>query len=104
MKLKIGDKVKMSKDGFHFYQNIARMMEVYKHPAQWKNSSIEQMVCEILALQGTGKVIKFNSEGEPFISWTYKNAGMFYKHRFHYATESVRKLTLWEKLCSLFSA
>jgi hypothetical protein len=105
MKLKIGDKVKMTAEGYHFHHNVDKMIEGIQVPSRagLDEKDVEERFCEMLAIQGIGTVIKFNSDGDPFISWEWKNAGMFFKKRCFYDIDDVRKLTLWEKLCALLN-
>lgn len=103
-KLKIGDKVKMLPSGFHYFHDLDQRYDSFIIPGEQgiRADALEWMLCEVLAIQGTGVINSFNSEGDPFIKWTYKNAGMYFFHSFHYGKEDVRKLTLLEKLCSFF--
>jgi hypothetical protein len=102
-KLKVGDKVKLTAEGYHFHHNVDKMLNSYRHPSEWEEEAIENMLCEILAVQGIGIIMRFNEDGDPFVSWKWNNAGMFFKKRCYYDIDDVRKLNLWEKLCNLLS-
>jgi len=103
-KLQVGDKIKLTKLGFHFHHNVLRKLHSREVPDfGYREKDMEEMFCEILALQGTGIVLKFNSSGDPLVKWTYRNAGMFFYNSFYYGKEEVRHLTLWEKICSYFA-
>lgn len=103
MNIKIGDKVKLTSLGYHFQHNIDLKLDCTEAGGEFRRKDLEGGICEMLAVQGTGTVLKFNIEGSPFVKWEWRNAGMYFYYKFHYNIDDVRKLTLWEKLCSFFN-
>lgn len=98
MKLKIGDKVKMNKHGFRFYSNLNRTCEAFNKGGSFDFDSFKHAACELFAIHGVGKVIKFNSEGEPFIKWAFRLDGVKYHCSAYYGKEDVDKLSFLDKI------
>lgn len=98
--MKIGDKVKMTSSGFHFYHNIPQRFDSFRIGDSLKETHCHNMLCETLALLGTGEVVDTNDEYYK-VKFKYKNAGMYFYATAWYDVDDIRKLSLWEKLCSL---
>jgi hypothetical protein len=102
-KFKVGDKVRLTEEGFHFYHNPHHMVDSFLIGDSINPKNARKLICELLAVQGIGTVTRFNSEGDPSVDWKFRNAGMFFKYSSIYDIDNVRKLTLLEKLCSFFN-
>lgn len=98
MKLKIGDIVKMNKHGFSYYSNLDRTVDAFTIAGVANSDSFMHAICEQFAIHGVGKIIRFNSEGDPFISWKFRLDGVRYRCSAYYGKEDVDKLSFFDKV------
>jgi len=95
--LKIGDKVKMTKRGFKFYSNLDITYRMYSAAGILERDSYIQSITQLFSIHGVGTVVKFNSEGDPYIRWSYSLDGVYYFHEAYYEGLDVRKLNKLEQ-------
>jgi hypothetical protein len=95
--MKKGTLVKMTDRGFHFYHNIDDAFDGWQLRGEVNASSFEQMLCESLAILGTGKVIIVESD-QVKVCWKFNNAGMYFHYTMWYDLRDVRKLSLLERI------
>jgi hypothetical protein len=98
MSLKIGDKVIMTKKGFHFYHNLDIQFDMHKVSGKVSDKAFESAMSEILAVQGIGTVKRFNSSGDPYIRWENKMNGMYFFYEHYFEHDSIQKIGLLQKL------
>lgn len=98
MKLKIGDKVRMTDYGFRFYSDLDKSFEMSTIGLMMNHKHFTQTVCELFAVHGVGVVKKLNDDGDPYIRWEYRLDGVKYHYENYYDIDSIRKLTLLDKL------
>jgi hypothetical protein len=96
--LKIGDKVKMTPQGFKFYANLDIQFDMCSVGEKMDERHFTQAVCEQFAIHGVGVVKKFNKEQNPYIRWDFAIDGMKYHYTHYFQNKDVRKLTLLEKI------
>jgi hypothetical protein len=98
--LKKGDLVVMTNQGFAYHGNLHKRFEshIVQGSPGLTYEQFESLACDLLAVQGVGEVLRFNSAGEPFIRFRNSIKGMYFHYSFYYGLDEVRKLTLWEKL------
>jgi hypothetical protein len=97
MKLKVGDKVKMTPEGFRFYSNLNTAYHSAAAKGNLSSEAFVKAVCELFAVRGTGVIIKFSTIGEPYIKWTFRDNGTFFHRSHFYEVSHVRKLTVLER-------
>jgi hypothetical protein len=98
MNLKIGDKVIMSKEGFHFHHNPDIQFDMCALSGSVKKDVFISFHSEILSLLGIGTVKRFNSSGEPYIRWENKMNGMYFFYEHYFEHESIHKIGLFQRL------
>lgn len=98
MKLKIGDKVKITKSGFKFYSNIDISFEINSVCLSMKRENFTSAVCQLFAIHGIGTVKKFNSSGDPYIRWEYRLDGIKYHYEDYYEVNNIKKLSLFDRI------
>jgi hypothetical protein len=98
MKLKIGDKVKITKYGFKFHSNLDISFEMNSVCLSMKREHFTSAVCELFAINGVGTVKKFNDEGEPYVRWDFKLGGIKYHYSHYYELASVKKLSFLDRI------
>ena len=97
MSLKIGDKVKMTKQGFRFYGNVDRCFEAFNCRGFVDQKSYTQSIAEQFSIHGIGTVLRFNSEKDPYVRWEHSLDGIYYFYEFYYDRLDVRKLNKLEQ-------
>jgi len=97
MSFKIGDKVKMTKRGFKFYSNLDISYSMYSKGGILKRDSYIKSITELFSIHGVGTVLKFNSEGDPYIRWEYSLDGIYYFYEAYYERLDIRKLNKLEQ-------
>jgi hypothetical protein len=95
--MKKGTLVKMTEHGFKFYHNPVKMFDGFQIRGKVEPESFNSCVCELLAVLGTGTIIKVEPD-QVKVKWKFKNKGMYFYYTMWYANEDVRKLTLFEKI------
>jgi hypothetical protein len=98
MKHKIGDLVTMNKSGFSFHGNPSRCFESYTVAGEISYDAYIESICEIMSIQGVGKVVAINEEGDPKIKWKNSVKGIYYKSTMWYGKDDLEKLSLFQKL------
>ena len=98
MNLKIGDKVRMTPQGFRFYSNVDTQFIMHSVGLSMNSKHYTSAVCGLMAVHGVGTVKRFNSEGSPYIVWNYKLDGMKYYYTHYFEVEDVKKLSFLDKL------
>lgn len=98
MKHKVGDLVTMNKQGFAFHGNPDRCYESYLIGKEMLYDSYTESICELMSVQGIGKVLAINPEGDPRIIWKYSVKGIYYRSTAWYGQEDVEKLSFFQKL------
>jgi hypothetical protein len=98
MKLKIGDKVKMTKRGFKFYGNTFILFDVSQVGGKMEYKHFEAALCESKAIHGVGTVKRFNHEGEPYVLWENSLDGINYFYTHYFEIKDIRKLNLIDRL------
>ena len=96
--MKIGDKVIMTKKGFHFYHNLSIQFDMHNVAGKVSDKDFVSAMSEILAVQGIGTIKRFNSEGDPYIRWESKMNGMYFFFEHYFDQDSVQKICLLQKL------
>jgi hypothetical protein len=69
MSFKIGDKVKMTKEGFLFYSNIDTAYDMASTSVGLESSDFEKVICTLFSIHGVGTVKKINRYGDLYIRW-----------------------------------
>jgi hypothetical protein len=67
--LKVGDKVKMTKEGFQFYANIEQSFRSHSVGMSMDLSHFTQSTCELFAIHGVGTIRKLRESGILYIRW-----------------------------------
>jgi hypothetical protein len=98
MKLKIGDKVRMTPRGFKFYSNIDIAFDMGSFAGVMNEEQFNSAVCELFSIHGIGTVKGFNSCGEPFVKFKYSLDGIKYHYSSYFELKDVRKLNILEKI------
>ena len=98
--MKINDRVKMTDRGFHFYHNIDDMFDGSQLRGNVDAKSFESVVCESLAILGTGKVVIVEPT-QVKVRWSFNNASMNFYYTMWYDLKDVRKLSLFERIKEL---
>lgn len=98
MSLKIGDKVIMNENGFHFYHNPSIQLDMGKVGGGVSDDYFTETFVESLAILGVGTIKRFNDSGDPYIRWENKMNGMFFHREHFFDKESVTKIGLFLKL------
>jgi hypothetical protein len=102
MKLKIGDKVKMTKKGFKFYSNIDIAFDMGSVGGKMDEDQFTSTVCELFAIHGVGVVKKFNHCGEAFVKWKFSLDGVNYHYSHYFEATNIKKLSVLENLIFKF--
>jgi len=98
MKLKIGDKVRMTKRGFKFYSNIDIAFDMSSFNGVMDEKEFTSTVCGLFAIHGVGTIKKFNSFGDPLIKFEYSLDGIRYKYSHYFDIKDIKKLNILEKI------
>lgn len=98
MNFKIGDKVKMTKEGFLFYSNIDTAYDMASTSMKVESSNFERAICTLFSIHGIGTVKKINSCGDLYIRWNYRLDGVKYYSEHYYEQEEVSKLSFLDKI------
>jgi hypothetical protein len=98
MKLKIGDKVKMTKRGFKFYGNTLILFELNLVGGKMEYKHFESALCESKAIHGVGTIKRFNEEGEPYVLWENNLDGINYFYTHYFEIKDIRKLNFIDRL------
>jgi len=98
--MKIGDKVKMTAEGFQYYHNLNERFDNFQLAGVIQKKYCTSMLCETLAVLGTGVVVAKNEDNYK-VRWELKHAGMYFYAIHCYDPDHIRPLNFWEKLCSI---
>jgi hypothetical protein len=97
--MKIGDKVKMTKQGFQYYHNLEYRIDGFRRCGKLEERDVPELVCSMLSIMGVGEVI--DKEEDCFkIRWKLSHSGVYFYSTHWYEIGDIRPLTLWEKICS----
>ena len=96
MSLKIGDKVKMNKDGI-LYHNPDNMFDAHSVGRLLDETHYERSICEFMSIQNIGEVKELN---EHDIRVRFHNSlnGRYFFFTMWYERSHLSKLTFFEKL------
>jgi hypothetical protein len=96
MNLKIGDKVKMNKEGT-FYHNPDNMFDAHNVGGFLNAEHYEQLICEFMAVQNVGEVKELD---EHAVRVRFHNSlnGRYYFFTMWYEPSHLSKLTFFQKL------
>ena len=99
MNLKIGDLVILNNEGFAFHGNPEVQFDTHTvgKSGVVAEDVFKEAFVEVLALQGVGRVIKFNQD-EPFIKFEHRTKGMYFTYNHYFEPDSIDKLSLFQKL------
>lgn len=99
----------MTKEGFAFHHNPDRMFDAFCLSSEngriITNKNFTTVLCETLAIMGTGKILLSKTEGKETthkVHWKFKHNGMFFYYTSLYDDKDVRPLTLFEKILLYF--
>lgn len=95
---KIGDKVKMTKEGFNFYSNVDIAFETHSVAKSMNNRHFSKAVCELFAIHGIGTVKKILDDDVFYIRWDFKLDGVNYHYCHNFEAKDVKKLSFLDKL------
>lgn len=98
MKLKIGDKVRMTPRGFKFYSNLDHAFSLSSIRGSMSEKHFEECACGLFSIHGIGTVKKFNSSGDPYIEFKYKLDGVRYFSSHYYDLKDIEKLSFMDRL------
>ena len=98
VKLKIGDKVKMTPRGFRFYSNIDNCFDSHCVGGSMDSKRFTCAVCELFAIHGVGTIQRFNNEGTPYVRFENSLDGINYFYTHYFDVGDVKKLTLLDKI------
>lgn len=98
MKLKIGDKVKMTPKGFKFYSNIDIQFDMGSVARLMERKHFTITACQLFAIHGIGVVKKFNDEGDPYIRWEFSFDGISYHYEHYFDLKDVKRLSFLDRL------
>ena len=94
--LKIGDKVKMNKNGI-LYHNPDNMFDAHSVANRLDENHYEQLICEFMSIQNVGEVKELN---EHAVRVRFQNSlnGRYFFFTMWYEPSHLSKLTFFEKL------
>jgi hypothetical protein len=98
MKLKIGDKVKLSKEGHSFNSDLSEAFVGNCFGEGVNSENFKSAVCGLFAVHGVGVVKDFNDDEDPKIRWELHINGMFYYYTHFYGQEDLQRLSLLDRL------
>jgi len=97
MKLKIGDKVKLSKEGQDFNADLSEIFISNCIGGKLSVRHFESAVCSLFAVHGVGVIKGFNDDEDPKVRWELHINGMFYYYTHFYGQEDLQRLSLLDR-------